>query len=77
MSVFITKRKAEVAGLLFSTVIFVVSSYTELTAESSAVYEHGIVYYERNEPDKAVKFFKELLPANFTAPWTSSREPQA
>ncbi len=68
MSVFITKRKAEVAGLWVATIIFVVSSYTELTAESPSLYEQGLVCYERNEMDKAVKFFKESLAAYFTEP---------
>ncbi len=68
MSVFLTKKRVKIAVFSFSAVVFAVSCYAELTVESSAVSEQGIIYYERNEADKAVKFFKESLAVNFTEP---------
>lgn len=35
---------------------------------TQAGYELGLIYYERNEPDKAVKFFKDALTAAFPQP---------
>jgi hypothetical protein len=44
----------------------IIGGQARLAAENPAGHEQGLVYYERNEVDKATELFKESLAANFT-----------
>lgn len=62
-----TKRSVSVVG----TCCFIamsIGSYAVLAVEKSAAHEQGLMYYERNETDKAIKVLRESLAANFAEP---------
>ncbi len=64
---YLTKRSVLVVGI-FCFITISIGSYAALTEEKPTGYEQGLMCYERNETDKAIKLFKELLAANFTEP---------
>ncbi|MFA6425256.1 MAG: multiheme c-type cytochrome [Phycisphaerae bacterium] len=69
MRSFFTKRRIAVGGICILVVVFA-NSYAELTPEkpADAGYEQGLMHYEHNEIDKAIKSFKESLSLKFTEP---------
>ena len=66
MRKFFTGKTVMVAGLCFLTALLV-NSRAELASDVPA-YNEGIIHYEHNDADKAIKSLKEALVANFTEP---------
>ena len=66
-----TKRRGIAVGV-FCLIAMSISSYALLAVANSTSYEQALMHYERNETDKAIKLFKELLSATFTEPVTGA-----
>ncbi len=64
-----TKRGGAAVGV-FCLIAMSIGSYAVLAVANSTSYEQALMHYERNETDKAIKLFKELLAATFTEPAT-------
>ncbi len=67
MSRYLTKTSATVVGV-FCFIAISIGSYAALAEEKPTGYEQGLMCYERNETDKAIKLFKEVLPTTFAKP---------
>ncbi|MHC4571853.1 MAG: multiheme c-type cytochrome [Planctomycetota bacterium] len=71
------KRRSVVVAGICCFIAVIMGGQAGLGEENSAGYEQGLMYYELNETDKAIKLFKEELARSFAEPVTGQLQKAA